>query len=115
MLYIYIVFLQELGAGKPDPDESLSLIELERYLRKAVVEMEKEVEQRHIALEELRSQEQVSVREQLAVVLVMSFIMLTQGLFTPRTQQAIHNIIEVSVIFTFIELSVISMENIKGR
>uniref|UniRef100_A0A0P4W8E0 Protein regulator of cytokinesis 1 n=1 Tax=Scylla olivacea TaxID=85551 RepID=A0A0P4W8E0_SCYOL len=49
---------KQLGAGIPDPEEHLSLIELERYLRRAVVEMEKEVKERHSALEELRSQEQ---------------------------------------------------------
>ncbi|XP_045116594.1 protein regulator of cytokinesis 1-like isoform X2 [Portunus trituberculatus] len=48
---------KELGADIPDPEENLSLIELERYLRRAVAGMEKEVKERQNALEELRSQE----------------------------------------------------------
>lgn len=49
---------KELGAGISDPEEHLTLIELERYLRRAVVKMEKEVKERQDELKELRSQEQ---------------------------------------------------------
>lgn len=55
--------MQELGANLPEPEEHLSLMELERYLRRAVTEMEKEVKARRKELEELRTKEQVRVVE----------------------------------------------------
>lgn len=49
---------KELSANLSEPEEHLSLMELERYLRKSVTEMEKEVKARRKDLEELRAREQ---------------------------------------------------------
>ena len=71
-----VVFLQELGAGITEPDENLSLLELERFLRRAVVKMEKEVKERQNILEELKSQEQVSVERLINELMLNIFLMM---------------------------------------
>nr|XP_053631215.1 protein regulator of cytokinesis 1-like isoform X2 [Cherax quadricarinatus] len=51
---------KELGTAIPDPDDSLTLLEVERYLRHNVEELLKEVNVRRNKLKELRDIEQVN-------------------------------------------------------
>lgn len=52
--------LQELGTTFPDPQENLSLLELERYLRHSVEKLQEEVKKRRLRIRDLRQEEQVS-------------------------------------------------------
>ncbi|MPC19007.1 Protein regulator of cytokinesis 1 [Portunus trituberculatus] len=100
---------KELGADIPDPEENLSLIELERYLRRAVAGMEKEVKERQNALEELRSQEKVSEeRDQLPIGACDEFhydgssnVGVTKELARPGAKQAFHDIISTHLFYYF--------------
>ncbi|XP_037775076.1 protein regulator of cytokinesis 1-like isoform X2 [Penaeus monodon] len=49
---------KELGTTLPDPEENLSLLELERYLRHSVEKLQDEVKKRRLRIRELRQAEQ---------------------------------------------------------